>query len=287
MTRSKLKSLHLLLESRILFGASNPSRLHRTSYTPITPLATQKKIISDRIATDPSLAILFDPIYECYYDGPMGGYGANLKTRHVGYGVSSIEGIRRVLKLKHLEVTLIDTPAAFQTFIEETPYFTQAIALVAIGPVIMGHDFDSDHCFSREVHAVMYEKRPQLDALYVYTSGINELDFNQVKSYFRSPFHLLTPDSVRITSNLSGLYAIEDAAQLIAHSNTQRRTKDLDSGRIGLDSPLFSKDRERCFHLGEKFLYHEEGLMNAHFATIMALTEQTDDAELSRSLYLK
>lgn len=286
MTHAKFKYLLHLLESRTLFGVSNPSAI-RTPFHPITPLATQKKIISDRIATDPSLAILFDPIYECYYDGPMGGYGANLKTRHVGYGVSSIEGIRRVLELKQLEVTLINTPDAFQAFIDETPCFTQTIALVAIGPVIMGHDFDSDHYCSQKVHAVMYDKRPHLDVLHVYTSGISELDFKQVKSYFRSPFHLLTPDSERLSSIPSGLYAIEDAAQLIAPSNTQRRTKDRLSVSIGLDCHLFSKDAERSFHLSEKFLYHETELMSTHFETVIALTEHTDDTEPSRSLYLK
>lgn len=261
---------NLQKETRILFGAFNPQ-----SPSISIPFSIQNLAVNSRILIDPSFTEVFQPISELYYDGPMGGYGANLKSRTVGYSVSSFAGIRRTLDHLQINVPLLSSASTFQSFVQETPMMTRRVALVAHGPVMRSPLNDVD-AFDEEIYAVIYEKREQSDVLVLYSFSAPmlephlDLDTQHIQSYFPSKLTLLIPDEIRLALDLYGLYAIEDAKRLTATlKSSLTNERGLESVRH--DSPISSGVEVRKFHLDQSFSYDNEALMQAHFCQMIGV----------------
>lgn len=189
----------------------------------------------------------------------MGGYGANLKARFVGYSVKNIEGMRHTLELRQLDIPMIGTSNDFKQFIHNTPMMTSAVAIVAHDAIIRSkYKYQNfDDCF----YAIVYEKRDHSDALYIYDAGMTILDIEDFRRFFRSKFFLFTPDKSRQSLDISGLFAIQDAKYLMSVLK-----KDI-------MEPMFLRGEEHEFELNEAFLYNEESLMIDHVtATQLALS---------------
>jgi len=246
--------------ARIFFGVANP--LRSSAYLLTAPphynvLSEQNtQTVSDLRCLDSTFEDIFSPVFEYYYDGPMGNYGANLKARHIGYHVVTSEGVRRVLELSALNIPMISSPDAFRCFVQNTVPMTRAIAIIEHNAVFVSDDEDKN---SSEFYAVVYEKRADSDALFIYSSSaMTAMNTEDVGAYFRAKFFLFTPAQVRQSVEISDLYAIQDAKNLMTCL------------KVAIDEPMAPTAMHTQFSLDDRLLYNEKALMQAHMTTLVS-----------------
>jgi hypothetical protein len=271
-----MQLLHILM-ARIVFGVTNPHPdtafllTEPTDYTHNVLSEEQTQAIRTMKSSNPTLNDVFAPVYEHFYDGPMGGYGANLKARLVGYHTESTEGLHHVLKLRQMNVPVLSTPDAFKQFIKETAMMTRVVAIIQHNSIICNpSQSDYDDGKSNVFYAVVYEKRTHSDALFIYTSTANtDIDLEYVSAYFRSKFFVFTPDIVRASAEISGLYAIQDAKILMSCL------------KVPIDAPMYLRGMQHQFHLGETLAYNEKSLIQDHIMTmITAINNPTSSTQI-------
>ncbi len=256
---------------RNLFGVSNfQYSIINTLFGSTTSLATQKQLIAQCLSKQPELAHLFEPLYELYYDGPMGGYGENLKSKQVGFGVKTISAIRDVLKRRQIDVPVIATQQEFERFIDETPYMMRRIVLIKHGAV-MSTELTGFRDEDEHIYSAVYEKHQHSDVLYLYNSGLDDINIDKVRLYFRPHFKLFIANDFRLSFNTVGLQAIEDARRL-KNKIQPKIIEEMDLHLIYPHAPL-----ENSFQLSKEFIYDEQALMDEHVQTMIHLVTSNKD----------
>lgn len=195
----------------------------------------------------------------------MGGYGVNLKKRHIGYGISGRDGIRQVLDLRQIDVPIIISKDDFRQFIEKTPYGVSAIALICPDNLFRGqHQKPLDNSF----YAIKYERRVELDTLYFY--GYCIYNINVIMSYFKNTrFRLYSTLDTSDFIGSAGLFAIEDANTL--YQQRRELEKDPVARCARPDSPIFSEVSSCYFERCGPFKYDEKQLMAQHFQMMTSI----------------
>ncbi|MDQ5883868.1 MAG: hypothetical protein QG556_205 [Pseudomonadota bacterium] len=132
------------------------------------------------------------------------------------YGLT-IEGIRKALLLRSLNIPVIDKPEDFKIFLKQVNIGEKAIAIIDDA---LFHDHDGIHVF-----AIYYEKGRDHDVLICFDSMNQNIDISKSKilEYFQAPLLIMTPDRHRqqVQETTCHAYAIEDA--MILSQSLQKR----------------------------------------------------------------
>lgn len=255
-----------MLGLRTLFGVSNPSTLQTIPSSSLTDSNQKIRLLIDQ---NNNFSTLFSPITELCYVGPPGNYGANLRIKTVGYAAANATAIHHTLILNDIRVPLINTPNDFKIFIKSTPCMTRSVAIIDASSVINREDgAEKDPIFC----TLVYEKHAKIDKIYLYTSSSLDVLIQQeyLQSCFgRQNFQIFTPThNRRYNHDLSGLYAIEDAAVLSKLDTNILQEAEPKS--VSQNSPLIgSSNKAYKFTLDKTFLYCDNHLMLKYATTML------------------
>lgn len=153
-----------------------------------------------------------------YIDGinTLHGHGWSIGFKLVNFGLT-LSGIRQSLRCYKEAIPVIETPQAFQTFINEAAFYKPTVAIVVSS---LFYSPELNDRYGLHVFAIAYEKTALQHILHIYDSEANK-DYDGFEQYFGKAYQVNVADTARQQSGdyTCHAFAIHDARLIQSRIN--------------------------------------------------------------------